>query len=261
MKRQFSRRRNSLIGRSLAGPIAGGLLIVAIFLLLLRTVAPGIVAAVAAPVWQGGNMLAQSVGLGTSFFTDRATLVRERDSLQQEVAALQEAKATSDAKALDLTRLLGDRTETSRGILAGVLARPPVSPYDTFVIDQGSDAGVESGMRVEGMGGTPLGIVESASGSFARVTLYSAPGRETESWVGDARIPMTLLGAGSGAFSATVSRDAGLSEGELVYIASGGARPIGRVSKVESDPSSPRSSVEVTPLTNPFSTTWVTVAP
>ncbi|HRH55963.1 MAG TPA: rod shape-determining protein MreC, partial [Candidatus Paceibacterota bacterium] len=146
-------------------------------------------------------------------------------------------------------------------VLAGVLVRPPVSPYDTLILDQGSSAGVEAGMRAEGAGGLPIGIVESASANSSRVILYSAPGKETESWAGEARIPITLRGEGSGAMSATVAREAGIVAGDLVYVSGPGAIAIGSVVAVDNDPSSPRSRINVRPLANPFSMTWVTLVP
>lgn len=261
MKKQFSRRRNFILGRSFVGPISLSLLGIAVLFLVLRILAPGALVAIATPVWHTGTVLSASVGNGASFFTDKATLTHERDRLLAENTALKEEKATTDARVADLTRLLGTRTEAAPGILAGVLVRPPVSPYDVLIVDQGSRAGVAVGSRAEGSGGMPLGTVESVSGASARIELYSTPGRETESWVGETRLPLTLRGTGSGSFSASVAREAGVHEGDLVYLAGPGAVALGSVVSVENDPSSPRSHVAIKPFVNPFSTVWVTIVP
>ncbi len=217
--------------------------------------------AVATPLWYTGSLLTAGVGNSTSFFSNKTDLMRERDRLLAENAAFYAKSAQLEAKVEDLERLLGDRTERTDAILAGVLTRPPVSPYDVLIIDTGSQSGVREGALVHGPGGMPLGRIQSTTGNTARVLLYSTPGTETESWIGDARLAVTLVGEGSGAMSAIVAREAGILVGDMVYAMGPGAQAVGVVSAVGNDPSSPRSRVDIKPLVNPFSITWVTIAP
>ena len=262
MRKRFSRRHNSFVGQyPWLGPAALALIVLVIIIAVLRFLLPGTLVAMSTPLWYTGDVLTAGVGNAGSFFTDKAKLMQERDALLAENAALKSANATAEARAADFGRLLGERTEPVAGIIAGVLARPPVSPYDVLVIDQGSEQGVLADAAVQGPGGMPLGRVESVTASSARVLLYSTPGQETESWVGESRIPVTLMGEGSGAMSAVVARDAGISVGDLVYASGPGARAVGSVIAVGNDPSSPRSRADIRPLQNPFSLTWVTVTP
>jgi cell shape-determining protein MreC len=188
-------------------------------------------------------------------------LERERDAAVAAQNALTEQNRTLSAKVADLTALLGSRTEAPPGIVAAVLARPPVSPYDELVLDAGEAEGVREGAAVYGNGGVPLGIVASVTAHAARVALYSAPGRETPALAGAARVPFTLVGAGAGAFTASVPRDAGVAVGDALYAGGAGSIPIGTVAAVDSDPSSPSAAIRIDPVANPFSITWVTVAP
>lgn len=243
------------------GPVVLVLAVLVLIFAVLRFFLPGVLVSVASPFWGAGSSLSSGAGDIASFFTDKATLTNERDRLLADNAAYYAKNAALDARVKDLERLLGDRTERVGGILAGVLSRPPVSPYDVLIVDAGSDAGVSVGSRVDGPGGMPLGDVESVTKSSARILLYSTPGKETESWIGEARIPVTLIGEGSGAMSAVVAREAGIVVGDLVYASGPGALPVGSVTEVENDPSSPRSRVDIRPLLNPFSVTWVTIAP
>lgn len=261
MKTQFSRKRNSLIGNSWIGPASLSVVGIAVLFLILRAVAPGALAALGTPFWKTGAALSANVQSATSFFGNATTLTKERDELLAENTALKAEQLALQAKVQDLTKLLGTRTERSDEILAAVLVRPPVSPYDTFVLDQGESAGVAPGMRVLGPGGVPLGTIESVTERTARVLLYSAPGRETTSWVGEERLALILSGKGSGAFTATAARESGVSEGDFVYIDGSSFAPVGVVSSVGNDPSSPRSAVGIRPYLNPFSTTWVTILP
>lgn len=226
-----------------------------------RFLMPGALVSLGSPFWTAGTALTAGVGSAGSFFTDKTALMAERDRLLAENAAFYAKSATAEARARDLERLLGDREEAGEGILAGVLARPPVSPYDMLILDRGSDDGVSVGARVLGDGGMPLGRIESVTPSSARALLLSTPANETESWIGDARIPVTLVGEGAGSMSAIIAREAGIIVGDLVYAMGPGAIAAGTVISVENDPSSPRSRVDIRPLSNPFSVTWVTIVP
>ncbi len=265
MKKSSFQRANRF-GRSVRYTSPAGLRVgaIAIAVLLvvwgLRAVFPDAFTALLTPLWRTGSAVSAGVGNAGTFFDSKDTLVRERAKLQQENEGLRAQNEALLARTQDLTKLLGTRTEALPGVLAGVLARPPVSPYDVLVIDRGTDEGVATGAHVYGNGGTPLGTVGVASEHSSRVLLYSAPGRESSAWVGQARVPVTLLGQGSGAFSAQVPRDAVVLVGDEVYIEGPGALPVGRIIEVISDPSAPKSTLRIKPITNIFSTTWVTVS-
>ena len=262
MKRLSFRRRNAIFGTGrLIGPVSLSILGVVVLFFILRTFVPGSLAILSSPFWSTGTMLTASVGNTGTFFTDKATLAKERDALRDENALLRSQQQQSAAREADLMRLLGNRVDAEPGIIAGVLARPPVSPYDVLIVGAGSKSGIIPGMRALGPAGVPIGVVESVSGTTANVVLYSAPVKETEAWVGEARIPVTLRGAGSGAFTADVVRETSIKEGDQVYVAGPGALPIGQVAHVSSDPSSPRSSMDIKPFVNPFSITWISLVP
>jgi cell shape-determining protein MreC len=259
MRKAYSRRRSALALRHV-GPLAGGLLALAAVALLLRVLAPGALVAAASPLWRlGAFMGGESRGLA-ALFHDRAALVAERDAALARVAELSGQNAALAAKADDLARLLGGRTERADAVLAGVLARPPVAPYDTLVIDQGTAAGVVAGAAVYGPGGVPAGVVASATQFSARVALYSSPAQVTAGWVGASRVPVDLVGRGAGSFYAEVPREASTTAGDPVYAAGPGALPIGSVARVDSDPSSPKAVLRIAPAVDPFTLTWVTVA-
>lgn len=260
MKTQFSRTRRRT---ALLAPWSVPLIFVALALIvlffILRAFLPGAVAQIARPFWGAGDRATDAGGSIAAFFGDKAVIAAERDRLSAENAALANENAALRARALDLERLLGSREAAPEGILAGVLARPPVSPYDTLVIDQGEDAGVRAGAPVFGAGGIPIGTVESVAGASARVILYSAPGQVTEGWVGVNRTPVTLAGASAGAFRTNLPRESTAAVGEEVYLPGPGALPVGTVVRVDTDPSSPRAEIHVRPVVHPFSITWVTV--
>jgi cell shape-determining protein MreC len=242
--------------------LRGGAVVIGVVLVLivLRVAFPDTLASLLAPLWRVGEQATASVGSVETFFTSKEILARERDQLANENKGLQNENRILVARAQDLTALLGTRTEADDDILASVLARPPISPYDVLVIDRGTEHSVRSGALVFGNGGVPLGTIAATTERTARVLLYSAPGRETSAWVGTTRIPITLKGEGSGAFSALIPRDAAVLTGDEIYVSGSGALPVGVVSWVRIDPSATKAVVHIHPLVNPFSITWVTIS-
>jgi cell shape-determining protein MreC len=255
---RLSRYQNGL-SFGIAGMAAGVVAIILLVLLVLRLFLPGVLSMISRPFWNVGGSLTSALH-GTATTESKASLIKTRDTLTGENTALTVENAALKAKVTDLTALLGTRTETTKGVVASVVARPPVAPYDVLIIDQGSNDGVHLGAAVQGAGGTPVGTVGETDTHQSRVTLYSTRGIQTNGWVGETRIPVTLTGAGAGAFVTTVPKDTGIHVGDGVYLASAGAFPIVTVVTIETDPSSPSVVLDVHPYSNPFSLTWVTVA-
>ncbi len=243
----------------IAGITAGVLTLTILIILLLRLFVPSVLGFISKPFWSVGEALTNMVH-GTATTDSKVSLVLTRDQLTQENAALRAENTALLAKTADLTKLLGGRTEPEKGVVANVLARPPVAPYDVLIIDQGTNAGVQIGAQARGTGGTPIGTVGQADSNQSRITLYSTHGIQSNAWVGDTRIPITLTGAGAGAFTASLPKEAGIKVGDGVYLAGNGAFPVGTVAHIEADPSSASTELDVRPYTNPFSSTWVTIA-
>ena len=256
MRTQYSRRRNS-------GPLAlliGTLVLIVLVFVGFRVFAPGAFYALAAPVFSSGTSLTGSVGSLFAGFESNVQLAKENVALAQEVESLKNQNLALTARTQDLTKLLGGDTSATN-ILAGVLARPPESPYDTLVISEGRANGITPNAEVYAQGGVPIGSIKNVTDSTAIVSLFSSPGRSTDGWAGENRLPLTLQGNGAGAFSATLPKDADVQVGDNVYVPGPGAIPLGTIYKIESDPSSPMVTIRVKPAVNLFSVTWVEVAP
>lgn len=232
----------------------------ALITLLVRIVAPGLFSRMAAPAFGIADALTTRIHAFTQGFADAAALSAENERLVAENATLAAENRTLSQKATDLAALVGSALPAaSAGITAGVVAHPPESPYDTFLVAAGSDAGVRAGYEAFGGGGVPLGIVSSISPGFSRVTLFSAPSENVAGWVGTSSQPVILTGTGAGTFSASVARSAGIKEGDVVSIPGPGRLPIGVVARIDSDPSSPSVSLRIQPAIDPFSVSWVTL--
>lgn len=246
MKMQsFRKPKRALSPLQTLALIAAGLVL--LVLLVLRVFFPGSLLVLASPVWSLGSTLTQLFGGEGYEDASRAQI----EELMETVAQLQNENRALRAKGIDALHEEG-------GVTAGVLARPPLTPYDVLVIDAGAAEGIQDGMYVAHRG-IPVGIIESVTEHGARVVLYSATNRATDGWIGDNRIPVTLAGAGAGAFYAEVPREAEIQEGDMVYLAGHSTSAIGVVVRIERDPASPRASLAIRPFANPFTMNSVTV--
>ncbi|MBU0749966.1 hypothetical protein KKH15_00420 [Patescibacteria group bacterium] len=248
---QYSRRRNAFLSGS-TWPVAAGLGILVLLFFIFRTFAPDVLTAIATPFWQTGDQFSKSAAAVTLPFQNTSEIIAERDQLLIENETLRNQNAV-------LTAQVGDKGALGNGLSAGVLARPPVSPYDSLVLGLGGTDGVRVDAMIYAPGGIPIGVIENVTSNTSRAILFTAPGRVTEGWVGDTRIPVSLVGKGAGAFEASLPREAGATVGAVVYAPGPGALPVGTVLSIDADPSSPRSTLHIKPMVNIFSVTWVTV--
>lgn len=259
MKKTSFTRHSALVPRGFRAAGAA-LAAAAIAIMLLRGLAPGFFITVAAPLWRASAALAGDFHDLLAVFAGPAALQERLDAVKAENEALRAENAALAAKARDLSRLIGSRAEPAPGIPAGVLVRPPESPYDSLIIDAGTDEGVMNGAEAFGPGGIPIGRVASVVKSSARVALFSSSGAETSAWVGEGRVPLTLAGLGGGAFQATAPKDAGIVQNDIVYVAGPGALPFGTVVRVDTDASSPSATLRIRASVNPFTLAWISVA-
>ena len=265
MKKQYSLRHKYRNGNPLAGTpvVAFGIVLgIAALFLVLRLIFPAAIIAFAEPFWRGGASLEAAVGGATAGVGNAATLAKENTQLAAQVASLQNQNAVLTARSQDLTKLLGGTSTlgtAGQGIAAGVLARPPLSPYDTLIVAIGAKDGVVVGATVTASGGIPIGTVQSTTAHTATITLLSMAGHTTDAWVGESRMPLTLVGKGAGAFTATLPKASAVNVGDNVYVSGPGAIPVGTISQVETDPSSPSVVLSIQPFVNIFSTTWVEI--
>lgn len=261
MKRTFLAKRNLLL--SSAG-ISWGFFALSgvMFVLLVRLFAPNIFWFILAPVFHGADTLAAQTHIVFSSFSDAAALTLQNEQLMNENAVLSNENQALIAKTNTLSALFSSPaigSNKTSGILAGVVAHPPESPYDTLVLAAGTNAGIILGMEAFGMGGVPLGVISSVFDDFSYVTLFSAPNMVTHGWVGHANVPLAIVGSGAGVMSASLSRSANIMVGDMVFAPGPGALPIGSITRIDNDPTAPEVLLRVTPMVNLFSITWVVV--
>ncbi|MDE2071652.1 MAG: rod shape-determining protein MreC [Patescibacteria group bacterium] len=175
--------------------------------------------------------------------------------LEEELASTTAALADRNALAQEnseLKRLLGRQGER-KTILAGVLQYPPQIPYDTLIIDAGSDEGVVVGDAVSAGGTTLIGTVSQVYGTTARVALFSSPGSSYDALLGHAgaTVPLPVVGQGQGSLSAEVPAGTPVAVGDPIVAPGIAGGYLGSVARIEAPDNSTFETLYITAPASP----------
>jgi cell shape-determining protein MreC len=255
MKKTFLARRNTLLS---SANFSWGFFVLsfAVLMVLVRFATPNFFMQAIAPAFRASSSLSAGADALLSNFENTAKLAADNEELKKENAALAEENRTLLESSKSIGALQGPGS-AGGGIFAGVVARPPTSPYDTLVLSGGSKSGIIVGQEAFGNGGTPIGIVSSVLPDFSRVTLFSAPNILVDGWVGTSSVPITIIGSGGGTMHASLARSATVEVGDTVFVSGPGMIPVGAVAAIDSDPSSPSITLRIQSAVNIYSVTWV----
>lgn len=181
------------------------------------------------------------------FIRSRIELQNHIQELEQQIATQKGIEATLKyvtKENEELRGLLGGTT-TPR-IVAGVIARPPYTPYDTIVLDRGSEEGIVLNAPVYQVGGNALGYVHSVFAHSAFVTLFSSPGVEATVYVFGPDIFTTAHGEGGGVVRLSVPQGIVIEKGAPVVLPSLDSGVLGLVSEIQSISTEPEQHAYVT---------------
>jgi cell shape-determining protein MreC len=197
-----------------------------------------------------------------------ANIFRSKRALSSEVVALQTTlqKYAADQSLLTTLRAENDtlkaelnRPDRTHGTLATVLFPPGRSIYDTFVIDAGTDAGINVGARVFAFDSVALGTVTDVSPNRATVQLYSAQGHETPAFASGSNIALTLTGRGSGEYEIHMPRDVHFDQGQSIVLQSTQTRVLAVIQQITADPRDPFQVIRAKVPVNLQALKWVVV--
>ncbi|MGH7936138.1 MAG: rod shape-determining protein MreC [Chthoniobacterales bacterium] len=183
--------------------------------------------------------------LANLFWRTAQPLLVWRDSLQTgevgqlkaQLASTTLALADRDAlyqQNLFLKAQLG-RDAAAPTILAGVIMRPPGTPYDTLMVDAGARDGVGLGDGVFAGGTAQIGTVSAVYDTTSRVLLFSSPGSEYQTLLRGS-VPLTLVGQGAGSMEGELPLDTPAVVGDSVVLPSIAGGFVGAVSHIDIPP-------------------------
>lgn len=198
---------------------------------------PGFAHFLAKPLWSGKSAISEDMKGISGFFSSKNALLGENEALKQEIQNDQVKILSFDMLVQENTelKLLWSRKSGAKPILAAVLSAPPISPYDTLVIDAGSKDGVKKGAKVFVQDKILLGEVSEVMSNTSVVRLYSTPGQKTSLSLDKSKTPIDAVGAGGGNFTARLPKEAGVEKGDLVFLPGLDKLILGEVLDVETN--------------------------
>ncbi len=161
--------------------------------------------------WMGH--IAKTMKSKNSLLKENETLVEKIRSKETSLLMLDTLKQENE----NLKNMLA-RIPEGRIILGVVLTRPPVSPYDTLVIDIGSRDGIEVGALVYTASDVIIGEIAEVYPHQSKVSLFSTPGKKINVLFTGSKINTEATGRGGGNFIANVPASADIKEGDIVIL-------------------------------------------
>jgi cell shape-determining protein MreC len=182
------------------------------------------------------------------FFRERSTLIEELNTFKYTQSAQSGDKLTVRVltQENEELRALLSSTKEER-ILAGVIGRPFSIPYDTLVLDKGSDAGVVEGAPVFIGENAVIGIVRKVFDHSSLVVLTTTPGVTTSVFIMGPNIYTNAEGIGGGQLKIGVPQGIELEVGNVVIIPGASSGIYGEISHIDSVPSDPQQYAYVSP--------------
>ena len=188
------------------------------------------------PVFRSGNAVARKFeGIG-AFFKNHHSLSVENQTLRSKLDTQTARIANYDSMLAEnnsLKETLGRGGETPL-LLAAILAKPNQSPYDTLIIDVGSDKNIKAGSTVFANGAIPVGRIAEVYLNSSKVVLFSNSGEKTKVVIND--LFMDIVGRGGNNFEMILPRDFTVAQGDQVVLPGITPYVVGVVETIISDP-------------------------
>lgn len=196
-----------------------------------------IAARVALPFWRMERLAEDALARASLFFASRRILMRDVETLNAKLSRA--ASLLADRELLrEENRLLKERlgraVDSDKRLVGEILAAPPRSPYDTAVIDIGTQDGVIVG-DLALSGSVILGTVEKTFARTSLVTFFSTAGNTIPVLIlhDGSAIPIEAKGEGGGAFRARLPKEVPLRVGDYIVLPGESSLVFGAVSAIE----------------------------
>lgn len=251
MKNYSSKTKESYLHNSKATGIRKHVLWVVVaflVLFLVKDLFGSITAPLTMPFYAVRHYLETSSEAVPVFLRDRLTLLTHIRELEERLSTQHDTEASLAFLTIENKELRGllEATTTPR-ILAGVIARPPHTPYDSIIIDRGSEDGILENAPVYLGGESAIGYVRTVFSTTALVVLFSSPGVESTVFVFGPNLFTTAYGEGGGIIRLSIPQGIEAREGDVVILPSLDTGVVGTIHDLVSNPTEPEQKAYVSP--------------
>ncbi|MEO5635144.1 MAG: rod shape-determining protein MreC [Candidatus Paceibacterota bacterium] len=194
------------------------------------------------PFLVAGNNIGEKFGSIGSFFASKSKLTKENQDLKSKLSDAEAQMVNYSSLLAENTKLrdtLGRKDEKQDFILSAILAKPNQSPYDTLIIDGGTNKVIKTGQAVFASGNVPIGKISDVFSDSSKVILFSNSGEKTQVVLSGKDVFLDLVGRGGGNFEMIIPRDLSLVKGDQVVLPGIIPHVVATVATVISDPRDP----------------------
>jgi cell shape-determining protein MreC len=243
----YLKRSNAAVKKSRSKTIAISILLVFLFGLhfFFPKFYPSIFYPITSLVWKIEKSTVDWFSHMGGIVRSKYSLVEENRRLEMEIQTNKTSLLLLDIlknENLDLKLILG-RKSSEKMVLGVILASPPTSPYDTAIIDVGSDDGIVVGDKVFADGDVLIGEIAEVYGNQSKIFFLSTPGKKTMVSFINSKIKTEAIGRGGGNFRANIPAGAGVIAGDIVVSADIDPKNMGIVESVDTDSADSFSSI------------------
>ncbi|MBU1159623.1 rod shape-determining protein MreC [Patescibacteria group bacterium] len=193
------------------------------------------------PFFQKGDDLKNWLDLKQQSFKEKEALFQENKDLKEKINELETQILSChvlDQENKDLKNALS-LNKQNEFIVSFIISRPPQAPYDIFILDSGSDDGIENGMMVTAYGEIMVGYIEEVFSKTSRVKLISFPKNETNAFTLSSSTPVMLIGKGGGNMEINLPRGVEINVGEKIVTNSSDPLILGIVDVIQASETDP----------------------
>lgn len=205
----------------------------------------------------------------SSAYSNLSNETKSRDELIKEINTLKEENTRLSLENLNqeflkeqnkrLKELLGSEAEEGTLALARVLAKPPVTPFDSLTIEVNKSTNIEKGQKIRVTENDEIGIISSSSRNTAIAKLYTSPGTQTPVEINGNGVLVIAEGIGGGAYELHIPRSFEVKRGDLLTKPGLENVIIGVIEEVEKSDADSFSLVRARLPINLYEVTWVYV--
>ncbi|MEA2112366.1 MAG: rod shape-determining protein MreC [Patescibacteria group bacterium] len=214
------------------------------------------------PVWFLKNYSMDAISSFTTAIKTKKNLTEENESLRDELSRINSKfllLKLLEKENYELKTMLGRKDEDQEFILANILAKPNLSPYDSLILDIGKSEGAKKGAKVLINDNIILGELEEVYSKTSKVRMYSFPSDKLEVAVGFNKIIGTAEGKGGGNFEIKFPRDVIFEKGDVVVLPDMDLLILGTVESILTTPEDPLQTLLFRIPINIFELRWVQI--
>ncbi len=214
------------------------------------------------PLWWLKNYSFEIVSNFTAIIKTKETLSEENKELKIKLNQINSQYLflkTLSEENKELKKMLGRQENNYKFILANVLAKPNLSPYDSLILDVGENYGVKKGDKVVVDDTVVIGELEEIYSKTAKVHLYSFPGESLNVAIGFNKIVGMAKGKGGGNFEVKFPKDVLFEEGDIVVLPSLNLFFLGVINKIIITPEDSLQTILFKIPINIFELKWVQI--